>query len=422
MLLAPKVVYSNFETVATNILKVADGETVFLGSIIFREEQQARAAPRPGGCPPRPSPCGLPSPPARSLAPAKHCAGEAHRDTPRATSSLPPPVLRGLHARQPPGLPRERPRERLRHIRKYTGAPPPPPRQPHPCHTGGKAAAPVPPALLFSPAPPCARAFPRRRRQNYTQMGLVDVSLIPGNRILPAKADPNAIPDNALGLPPFYVAVTQARGGLREKAGGRLCVPRGGATRRREDAGLTGGSRFSTSSHPPGVQFSPLYADIFIPGLKNHRSVPQRQWAIDRAIADRQTTWTGLSFVARAQKQPPDFPRAPPARRRAGERPRALTPPPADGPPRRSPWTSSARAASASRRSSTARRCGATPSRAPPTSRASSAPPSPGTRSSAAPSPPTRSSTSSSAARSSRATSTSPRGLRTRRTTRRCSR
>lgn len=39
--------------------------------------------------------------------------------------------------------------------------------------------------------------------------------------------------------------------------------------------------------------------DIFAPGLKNHRSVRGRRWAIDRAIGSRNATWTGLQFVVR---------------------------------------------------------------------------------------------------------------------------
>ena len=38
----PQFVHSNFEAVGSNLLKVADGETVSLAAIVFTEEQQAR--------------------------------------------------------------------------------------------------------------------------------------------------------------------------------------------------------------------------------------------------------------------------------------------------------------------------------------------------------------------------------------------
>lgn len=47
------------------------------------------------------------------------------------------------------------------------------------------------------------------------------------------------------------------------------------------------------------MQLQPLGADIFAPGLKNHRSVVSRRWAIDQALATRRAAWTGLQFVVR---------------------------------------------------------------------------------------------------------------------------
>lgn len=60
---------------------------------------------------------------------------------------------------------------------------------------------------MLLPPPP----FPPTHAQRYADAGIVDVSGAPGNLVLTAKAKPQDIPPNTLGLGDFYVPVSQAR-------------------------------------------------------------------------------------------------------------------------------------------------------------------------------------------------------------------